>query len=128
MLPAIAAYLAFPFYTMPNPKYQWSTWLAAFAFQTKVRWRKGKPPKRSFCKRVTLLATCGTIYLSLWASFMYYNLRITNEHGDTIRFRDSVANLLNSPMIKELRESLRHLWQYYKVHGWHTLWHEVGLT
>ncbi len=110
---------------MQNPKYQWSTWLAAAAFHTKVRWRKGKPTKRNFCSRVATLSACGIVYLSLWGSFMYFNLRITNEHGESIPFRDSVANLANSPMFRELRDSLRHLYQYYKVHGWQTLWNEV---
>lgn len=112
---------------MQNPKYQWSTWLAAAAFHLKVRWRKGKPTKRNFCSRVATLSACGIVYLSLWGSFMYFNLRITNEHGESIPFRDSVANLANSPMFRELRDSLRHLYQYYKVHGWQTLWNEVHL-
>ncbi|ODM98208.1 DnaJ subfamily C member 22 [Orchesella cincta] len=126
ILPSLlAAYIALPFYTMPNPKYNWSTWLAALAFRFSVRWRKGKPQKRHFCKRIATMSACGVLYLSLWTSYMYYNLRITNEHGESIHFRDSVANLVNSPMFRELRDSLRHLWKYYKVHGWQTLWNEI---
>jgi hypothetical protein len=50
---------------------------------------------------------------------------ITNEHGETIKFRDSVSNLLKSPMFQELRESLRTLWHYSKIHGWGAVWSEV---
>lgn len=76
-------------------------------------------------RRITTLAVYGTIYASLWGSFLYFNMVITTEHGETIKFRDSVKNLLKSPMVVELRESLQTLWQYYRIHGFGSLWTEV---
>jgi len=76
-------------------------------------------------RRLATLGACGILYLSLWGSYMYFNMTITNDHGETIKFRDSVKNLLKSPMWTELKDSCAMLWQYYKVHGFSSLWKEV---
>jgi len=120
----LASYFTLPFYTMENPKYYWSSVLAALAFRTQVKWRRTPPKKKGLCKRVLVLSACGCLYLSLWTSFLYFNMVITNEHGETIHLRDAISNLLKSPMFMELRQSLYNLWQFYRLHGFPTLYNE----
>ncbi|CAG7836638.1 unnamed protein product [Allacma fusca] len=98
---------------------------AALVFRRYVEWNREPPKRRSLYKRITILGSCGMIYLSLWGSFLYFNMEMTNEHGEQIKFRESFYNLLKSPLWKELADSLGKLWQYYRIHGWKSLWNEI---
>ena len=44
--------------------------------------------------------TSGGLYSSLWASYMYFNMRIVTKSGDEIPFRDAVFNFVKSPAVQ----------------------------
>jgi DnaJ family protein C protein 22 len=124
----IGAFIPGVLYTFDNPRYYFSSFIATCFFRYKVRWNKKPPVRRNLCKRLAILGTCTLLYSSLWASYLYFNLNITNEHGETIKFRESIDNLLKSPLWKQFTESLGSLYMYYKVHGWHQFYDEVMKT
>jgi len=86
-----------------------------------------EPTNQNFvnARRLMILGGCALLYVTLWSSNLYFNVTITNEHGETIKFRDSVKNLLNSPLWIRLKETLKRFWEYYWIYGWHNLWDEV---
>jgi len=122
------AMIPYVFYTLEEPHYYWSSVVAALFFRSKVKWNRKLRKPRHVCKRAATLATCGILYLSLWTSYLYFNMSFTNEHGETIKFRESVNNLLKSQLWKQFTDSLKKLWQYYRTHGWLHAWDELMKT
>jgi len=129
LLPAIyGALIPYVFYTTEDPKYYWSSVLAALFFRSKLKWNRKLRKPRHFCRRVATLATCCLLYTSLWGSYLYFNLTLTNEHGESIKFRESVNNLLKSQLWKQFTDSVKSVWNYYRQHGWLHAWDELIKT
>jgi len=154
LLPFLGAYLPYLYYSFHDPSIYMSTISAAIFFRYAVHWNRKPPKKTHICKwglvksnarlcwsdfirswinpdffklprRVAILSTCALIYLALWTSYFYYNVTFTDEHGDQIKFRDSVKNLFKSPLWKEFVNSFKNLLSHYRHHGFQHFWDEV---
>ncbi|XP_067933292.1 dnaJ homolog subfamily C member 22-like [Watersipora subatra] len=76
------------------------------------------------CKRLFYLSLIGAIYLGAVSSSIFYNATITSK-GETVPLREAVENFFTSPAWKETKDTLNQLYNYYKHHGWKTIWEEI---
>ena len=81
------------------------------------QWRRQIREPKSICHRFIIITICFTLYLSLWGSFAYFNLKITTKDGDRVKFRDAVGNFINSPAFQEFQQNLNSLWKHLLEHG-----------
>ncbi|KAL5006112.1 hypothetical protein ScPMuIL_017270 [Solemya velum] len=88
------------------------------------QWRITKD-KRGICRRLSMLSLAGCIYFGLWGSAIYFNASIRTDYGESVPVRIAIQNFFNSPAWKEMKDSLNHLYEYYKVHGWKHILDEV---
>ena len=61
------------------------------------------------------LFSTGGLYSSLWASYMYFNMRIVTKNGDEIPFRHAVFNFVKSPAV-QVRVTL-FFWEIFNYYG-----------
>ncbi len=54
----------------------------------------------------------GTLYSSLWLSYIYFNMSIVTADGDEIKVRDAVGNFINSPAFLQFRKNCLRLWEH----------------
>ena len=45
------------------------------------------------------------VFLTFWASYLYFNAEVTDKHNVKIKFRDAVKNFWNSPLVQEFRKN-----------------------
>ncbi|XP_067931671.1 dnaJ homolog subfamily C member 22-like [Watersipora subatra] len=88
-----------------------------------VKWRMRRR-RSGLCKRLFCLSLIGAIYLGAVSSSVYYNATITSK-GETVPLREAVENFFTSPAWKETKDTLNQLYNYYKHHGWKTIWEEI---
>jgi len=121
--PLLACYATVPLVHLGYAGSGMMTVAGILAFQWKSRaWRRQVTERRHLCKRVLILTLCGGLYSSLWASYMYFNMRIVTKNGDEIPFRHAVFNFVKSPAVQEFRRNLGELWDHGRQHGfWSTL-------
>nr|CAI5850414.1 unnamed protein product [Callosobruchus analis] len=66
------------------------------------QWRRTPRRKRSFLRRVSVIAVCGLIYSSLWVSYFYFNGKITDTNGDEIPVHEAIHHFFTSPWWTDL--------------------------
>ncbi|XP_053202861.1 dnaJ homolog subfamily C member 22-like [Panonychus citri] len=129
----IGAYLTAPLYVVFGSHSVFWTSLSASIFFCKFskRWRRTYPKRKPLRKRIALLTGAGLLYLSLYASWFYFNCSIVEKHdGDdikeeTIKCRDAAVNFWRSPAFVDFRRTLTDLWTFFKLHGWKGLKEEI---
>ena len=124
-VPLTAAYASAPIYIWyPNSVFITSI-ITYFAFCTfSKQWRTSYPPAQSFWRRVAILTLASLLYLSLWASWGYFNCTLTDKDGQEYKCRDSIKNSLNSPFFQEFKSVMRDLYIYVRYYGVSGLWTE----
>lgn len=60
-------------------------------------------------ERLFNLALCGSVYLLLWGSVLYYNAAWTDQAGKEVRLRDQIDAFLSSTEWAAIQERMRHL-------------------
>lgn len=88
------------------------------------RW---KPVQKhcGLCKRLTILSFCGTAYLLLLGSALYYNANIITKDGESVPLREAVHHFFKSPAWTQTKESFRRLWYSLQAHGWRNVLNEL---
>lgn len=124
--PIAAAYLSSPLYIFYNFGFSVITLTSIVAFHWRSKsWRRQVDQPASFCKRITVLFLCCTLYSSLWTGYVFYNLRFTTTEGDEIRFRDAVGNLIKSPAFQEFSKNVGALYEHCLKHGFSSAWGQL---
>lgn len=68
------------------------------------------------------MSACWAVFCGLWASHLYFNVTVTDKHGEEIKLRDAARNFLNSPMFLEFKRNLYVIYNDTMEHGWSTAW------
>lgn len=76
-----------------------------FGMSRKKRTRNRKKLR----KRLFNLALCGSVYLLLWGSVLYYNAAWTDQAGKEVRLRDQIDAFLSSTEWAAIKERMWHL-------------------
>lgn len=122
--PVAAALCTAPIYFwFPNSIFLTSL-VSYWAFCRSRTWREKYPRPRPLYKRMTILTLASLLYLSLWASWGYFNCTLTDKDGQEYKCRDSFRNSLNSPFFLEFKSVMKDLWTYLQYHGVRGLWAE----
>ena len=58
----------------------------------------GKPSKPWYL-RILILTLCGSLYISMWGSYLYFNAEVV-QNGDKIKLREAVGNFVKSPAVQ----------------------------
>ncbi|KAK4315079.1 hypothetical protein Pmani_013673 [Petrolisthes manimaculis] len=85
-------------------------------------WRRTPYPKHHICKRLMVMGACWAVFCGLWASHLYFNVTVTDKHGEEIKLRDAACNFLNSPLFLEFKRNLYVIYNDTIVHGWSIAW------
>ena len=107
-----------PFHLFGYSSFVFTTIVGIIAFNMfSKQWRRQIREPHSVCKRFLIITICFTLYVSLWGSYAYFNLKITTKDGDRVKFRDAVGNFINSPAFQEFQQNLHSLWKHLLEHG-----------
>ena len=71
--------------------------------------RKPRQPHKSKRKRFSVLFVCGTVYLLLWGSSLYFSATLRNQDREKMPLRAAMNHFLMSP---EWRDILQYSWRY----------------
>ena len=122
--PIVACYLASPalqFLGIGNAALVSVAGIIVFNWKSK-QWRRTPREPLPLWKILLILTLCGALYCSLWASYVYFNMRIVTKDGDEIPVRDAFGNFIKSPAFQQFSENAKHLWRHAWEHGfWSTL-------
>lgn len=122
----IGAYLSSPLYFVLEAPVILSSIFGCYAFNSySKQWRRTPRPKKSLIRRVAFLSLCGTVYLLLWSSWLYFNCKITYQGEGEVLCRDAARHFFKSPMWKEFVSVMKELWRTIQVHGWKEVWSEI---
>ena len=112
--PVLGCYLTLPAYLYGMNVVSWTTILGTVmssvstpslsristgAYCFKRQWRTPTKSSRSWYTRIMVLTLCGSLYLSMWSSYLYFNAEVVHN-GDKIKLREAVANFLKSPAVQ----------------------------
>ena len=120
--PLLGCYLVTPFHLYGNITYTFVTIAGIIFFHVFAKqWRRQIREPHPVCTRFLIITLCFGLYVSLWGSYAYFNLKITTKDGDRIKFRDAVGNFINSPAFQEFQNNLKFLIRHLFEHGfWST--------
>jgi len=117
--PLLACYCTLPAYIYGLNFISWTTILGAIFFQRK--WRRSVSSPLPLYRRVFVLWLCGSLYLSMWGSYFYFNATIVHNE-EKIKLRVAVKHFINSPAVQEFGKNLLGLWEHMKAEGWWSTW------
>ena len=125
--PLIGAYIGLPWLLYDSQNLVYSALISAIFVNWKGKeWEKNpQKPRKGFCRRLSTLTLCGLIYLTLWGATIYLNASVTTKDGQEIPLREAIPNFFNSPAWADTKQTFRHIYEYYKVHGFNTMWEEI---
>ena len=63
-----------------------SSFASSCLFSPKWRKKPARRTRRSFVRRLNYLGLAAAIYASLWCSFVYFNVQVTDSNGESIQF------------------------------------------
>merc|ERR1711962_408205 len=121
--PLIGCYLTLPAYLYGMSVVSWTTIIGAYMF--KRQWKKGpSKSQKPLYVRILVLGLCGSLYLSMWGSYLYFNAEIVNN-GDKIKSRDALGNFMKSPAVQEFGRTLKLLWEQMLANGFWSTWSQL---
>ncbi|XP_060080062.1 dnaJ homolog subfamily C member 22-like [Ylistrum balloti] len=124
--PLIGALLGLPWILYRTDNIMPGVLIAAiFVNKFGVQWEAERRNGGHICKRALVLTFCGMIYISMWTSGIYLNCSVTNEHGETIPLREAIPNFFKSPAWENMKETMKRLYEYYKLYGWEKLRQQI---
>lgn len=89
------------------------------------KWRRKPREKKSTTRRITTLALCGLLYLSLWTSYLYFNAKLTDSEGEEIPIHEAIHHFFTSPWWVDLHQSFTDIYEFAKHHGWYETWRQI---
>jgi DnaJ family protein C protein 22 len=121
--PLLGCYLTAPFHVLGYSSYIWTTLCGMIGWQLKSKqWKRFVRDPNPNWKRILIVLMAFGLYLGLWSSYVYFNLKIVTKDGDKIKFRDAAENFLKSPAVHQFKDNLGHLWKHMWEHGfWSTM-------
>lgn len=124
-----AAYIVYPIRFLVYDEAYWLSAVVvasalAFDYYSK-EWMVAKPKRRSLKRRVATLYFCGLIYLMLFASYFYFNGKITDSDGDEVPVYEALTNAFKSPWWTDLKQSLADTWAYAQHNGFYATWKQM---
>jgi len=120
--PLLGCYLTLPAYLYGMNIVSWTTIIGAYCF--KREWRGMGRPSRAWYNRLLILILCGSLYMSLWTSYLYFNAEVVHN-GDKIKLRDAVGNFVKSEAVQEFWRNLRQLYAHMQHNGWWSTWSQL---
>ncbi|KAK5642835.1 hypothetical protein RI129_009002 [Pyrocoelia pectoralis] len=112
--------------------YDDSVWLTIIVFTSALvfdsfskQWRRKPREKKSLVKRIAILALCGTLYLSMWSAYFYFNGKITDSNGDEVPVHEALHHFFTSPWWTDLKQSLYDVYIFAQHHGWYEVWKQI---
>ena len=73
---------------------------------------------KSKCERFSVLFVCGTIYLLLWGSSLYFSASVTNNDTEEVLLSSVINFFFKSPAWPKTKGVIQELWQSLKVDVW----------
>lgn len=89
------------------------------------QWRRQPRQKKSTAKRISILAVCACLYLSLWGSFLYFNGKVTDSEGEEIPIHEAIHHFFTSPWYVDLQQSFKDIYVFAQHHGWYETWRQI---
>jgi len=120
--PLLGCYLTLPAYLYGMNVVSWTTILGAYCF--KRQWRTPAKSSRTWYARILVLTLCGSLYISMWSSYLYFNAEVVHN-GDKIKLREAVTNFIKSPAVQEFSRNLHLLWQHMLQNGVWSTWSQL---
>jgi len=100
-----------------------AAFISSSVFEAKAsQWRRTPSKSVSFTRRMFVYGGCVLLYSSLWSSFLYFNFEVTDSSGETIKFRNAVANFFTSPLFKDFLQTLNNVFSKLWLSGWNESW------
>lgn len=65
------------------------------------------------------------LLISMLFSYVYFNMKITDNDGEEIPVREAFHHFLKSPWWTDLKQSLYDLWHFAMQHGWIETWRQI---
>ncbi|XP_060535254.1 dnaJ homolog subfamily C member 22 [Cylas formicarius] len=107
-------------------------WLTIMTFSAALvfdgfskQWKIKKPKRKPLWKRVAVVGLCGMLYCALWASYVYFNCKITDSNGDEVPVHQAIHHFFTSPWWTDLKQSLYDTYQYAQHHGWYEIYLQI---
>lgn len=125
--PVIAAYLTFPLKYVMDESNSFTIMILASAFAFDMfekKWRL-KKRKLSCLKRMLIITGWYLLLISMLFSYVYFNMKITDNDGEEIPVREAFHHFLKSPWWTDLKQSLYDLWHFAMQHGWIETWRQI---
>lgn len=72
-----------------------------------------------------ILGAAYLLFCSMWASYFYFNAKITDQDGEEIPVREAFYHFIKSPVWTDLKNSLIETWNYAQQHGWMETWRQL---
>ena len=90
-----------------------------------LSWKPPRRPHRRKCARFSILCFCGTVYLLLLGSSLYFNATITTSDGQEVPLRVAIGNFFKSPAWMETKKVFNTMWEHVKVNGWRSVLKQI---
>lgn len=120
--PLLACYATLPLHFYGGNMIAWTTIVGALLF--KRQWRRQVRDPAPMWKRILILSLCGSLYVSMWGSYLYFNATVVHN-GEKIKLRDAVTHFIKSPAVKEFSKNLLGLWEHMKAQGFWSTWSQL---
>lgn len=122
-MPLLGAYLTYPLYFFSTHSVFWSSLASSYFFNNYAKtWRLQPRPAKPLCKRLVVFITCGLLYSSLWASWLYFNCSMTDNDGTEVKCRDSIQHFFSSPLWQDFKSVMVAMYHQVRLQGWSELW------
>ena len=124
-----AAYAVYPFSMYLEDETTWFSLMSvasslAFDHLSK-EWRRKPRKKRDMIHRVTILSTCGFIYLTLLCSCIFFNGKLTDSDGEEIPIQEAFTHFFTSPWWVDLNQCLYDTYIFAQHHGFYEIWQQI---
>lgn len=101
----------------------WTMLFAWFVFSFSLKFTPAhpKPIRRGSCTSIKSFGKAAFVAGAFWAiccTGMYHNMTIDAKNGDTVRFKDALYEILDSPAWAQLATVFKDLYQILTERGW----------
>lgn len=55
-------------------------------------------------------------------SYIYFNAKVTDQNGEEVPVREALYHFFKSPWWTDIKQSLKDIRNFVKVHGWVAAW------
>ncbi|XP_078041548.1 TM2 and DnaJ domain-containing protein wurst isoform X2 [Augochlora pura] len=99
---------------------------SAWCFDTfSKEWRLKPRKKKGLVRRLFYLSLAAAFYISLLASYFYFNAVVTDSEGEEIKLSEAIQHFLTSPIWLDLKASLEATWNQAVHQGFWATWAQL---